>query len=164
MPMSEPVDESKPRRIPDDIASKLKAWRFLWNGSSRMHYVCGGLSVLASAIAATGGDYAKYFSVAAACLTALIGFVRPQHAYFKFVRAWRVLDIAALRYKHSLIEIDDLISAVERGEKLISEFEDKEDAASASEARKAREAAEAKVGAKNNGADPSDKAGLEEQH
>jgi hypothetical protein len=154
MPVNEAFDETKPRRIPDDVASKLKAWHFLWNGSSRMHYFCGGLSVLASAIAATNGSHANYFSVAAACLTALIGFVRPQHAYYKFVRAWRVLDIAALRYKHGLIGIDDLIGAVERGEKLISEFEDKEDAASANEAAKARESARAREGAKANEVNP----------
>lgn len=60
-------------------------------------------------------------------LTALIGFVQPERRYLKFVRAWRVLDVAVLKFKLGLIGIKELADALERGEALISEFEEKED-------------------------------------
>ena len=73
------------------------------------------------------GGQAKAFSIIAAISTALIGFMHPERRYMKFVRAWRVLDVAAMRYGHGLIDKAALIDAVERGESLIAEFEDKYD-------------------------------------
>ncbi len=117
-------DES--RDIPQDIQSRLSDWKNLWTESAKIHYLFGGFSVaFSAAAAATGGVSAQYLSAFAAVLTALIGFVHPERRYLKFVRAWRVLDVAALRYKLGLIDTKELCDAVERGETLISEFEEK---------------------------------------
>lgn len=116
--------ESATRKLPNAVTKKRKAWYRLWNWSAKLHYVLGGLSVLTSAIAATGGNKGQYLSAIAAVLTALIGFIHPERRYLKFVRAWRMLDIAALRYELGLIEMNELVEAVEHGEKSISDYED----------------------------------------
>lgn len=122
--MSEPNEESK--AVPKDIRDRLMEWRKLWTDSAKIHYAFGGLSVAASSVAAAvGGDTARYLAAAAAVLTALIGFVQPERRYLKFVRAWRVLDVAVLKFKLDLIGTKDLVDALERGEALISEFEAK---------------------------------------
>ena len=132
--MSEPNEESKAvphdisSAIPQDIRQRLMEWRKLWTDSAKIYYAFGGLSVAASSVAAAvGGDVARYLAAAAAVLTALIGFVQPERRYLKFVRAWRVLDVAVLKFKLGLIGIKELADALERGEALISEFEEKED-------------------------------------
>ncbi|MGX9727322.1 MAG: hypothetical protein ACTFAK_08375 [Candidatus Electronema sp. VV] len=53
----------------------------------------------------------------------MLGFTQPEKKYIKFVRAWRILDIAAMRYRYKLIPIDSLFDALERGEQSITEFE-----------------------------------------
>lgn len=119
---------SSTNELPIEIQSRLDAWHKLWNESAQLHYVFGALSVTASAAAAaTGGISAQYLSAAAAVLTALIGFVQPERRYFKFANAWRVLDIAAFKYKKGRIDIDSLIDALEQGERIISEYESKDE-------------------------------------
>lgn len=114
--------------LPPEVKSRLDSWHKLWTESAQLFYLFGALSVTASAVAAaTGGVAAQYLSAAAAVLTALIGFVQPERRYFKFVNAWRVLDIAALKYKKGRADIDNLIQAVEHGERIISEYESKEE-------------------------------------
>lgn len=112
--------------LPPEIQGRLTEWHRLWIESVKLHYVFGALSVTASAVgAAVGGESARYLAAMAAVLTALIGFVQPERRYFKFVNAWRVLDVAALRYKYGKLDLDNLFSAVEKGERIISEYENK---------------------------------------
>jgi hypothetical protein len=116
--------------LPPDVDKRLSYWHGLWHRSASYHYFFGVISVAASVISTSlEGGPAKGFSIIAAIATALIGFMHPERRYMKFVRAWRVLDVAAMRYRHGLIEKAALIDAVERGESLIAEFEDKVDAA-----------------------------------
>jgi hypothetical protein len=119
--MDKPVVIS--RDLPLEVSRIHVAWRRLWQWSSRFHYIAGGLSVFSSAMAAMGGEWAPYFATAAAVLTALIGFVHPERQYLKFVRAWRLLDIAAMRYSLGLIGVEELVYSAERGEKLIADVE-----------------------------------------
>jgi hypothetical protein len=121
------VDATQP--LPPDVDKRLDYWHGLWNASAKYHYFFGVVSVGASVISTSmEGTPAKAFSIVAAIATALIGFMHPERRYMKFVRAWRVLDVAAMRYRHGLIDKAALIDAVERGESLIAEFEDKHDA------------------------------------
>ena len=118
--------------LPPDVDKRLDYWHGLWNSSAKYHYFFGVVSVAASVISTSmDGNPAKAFSIVAAIATALIGFMHPERRYMKFVRAWRVLDVAAMRYRHGLIDKAALIDAVERGESLIAEFEDRQDAAEA---------------------------------
>lgn len=121
MPTPEPV-------IPEVIAKRLTSWEKLWTQSAKIHYFFGILSVGASAVAAAvGGDWARGFSAVAAVLTAVIGFVQPERRYLKFVRAWRVLDSAVIKFRLGQAGIKELIEAVDRGEALITEFEEKKE-------------------------------------
>ena len=114
--------------LPKDVGERLAYWHGLWKRSAQYHYLFGVGSVAASVISTSlEGGQAKSFSIIAAIATALIGFMHPERRYMKFVRAWRVLDVAAIRYEHGLINRAALIDALERGESLIAEFEDKYD-------------------------------------
>lgn len=114
------------RSLPAPIKDRLMAWKSLWVLSSRLHYGLGGASALCAAISATGLLWAQAFAAAAAVLTALFAFVQPERKYFKMVRAWRVLDSAAIRYQLGLGSLDELHKALDRGEQLITEFESSE--------------------------------------
>jgi hypothetical protein len=84
-------------------------------------------SAASAVAAAVGGDWARGFSAVAAVLTAVLGFVQPERRYLKFVRAWRVLDSAAIKFRLGQAGIKELIEAVDRGEALITEFEEKKE-------------------------------------
>lgn len=53
----------------------------------------------------------------------MLGFTQPDRKYVKFVRAWRILDVAALHYRYGKITLDELLEAVEHGEQTITNFE-----------------------------------------
>jgi hypothetical protein len=112
--------------LPSDVKERLGYWHGVWRASAQYHYAFGVVSVAASVISTSlEGGPAKACSIVAAIATALIGFMHPERRYVKFVRAWRVLDLAAMRYRHGLIGRAELINAVSHGEALIAEFEDK---------------------------------------
>jgi hypothetical protein len=134
--------------LPRDVDQRLSFWYGLWHRSSMYHYFFGVVSVAASVIStSTEGTAAKVCSIVAAIATSLIGFMHPERRYLKFVRAWRVLDLAAMRYRHGLIDEAALIDAVEKGEACIAEFEDKysgtSDTSDAEDANKGTSAAPA---------------------
>jgi len=112
--------------VPGDVRDRLGYWNGIWRASARYHYLFGVVSVAASVISTSvEGTPAKICSIVAAISTALIGFMHPERRYVKFVRAWRVLDMASMRYRHGLIDRSALLDAVEHGEALIAEFEDR---------------------------------------
>ena len=114
--------------LPAGIQKRLNYWHGLGSRSAAYHYLFGVVSVAASVISTSlDGQQAKTFSIIAAIATAMIGFMHPERRYMKFVRAWRVLDVAAMRYEHGLIDKSALLDALDRGESLIAEFEDKYD-------------------------------------
>jgi hypothetical protein len=123
-----PSDSASVQAIPPDIGSRLSYWQGLWERSAKYHYFFGVISVAASVISTSvEGTPAKICSIIAAISTSLIGFMHPERRYMKFVRPWRVLEVAAMRYRHGLIDKAALIDAVERGESLIAEFEERYD-------------------------------------
>jgi hypothetical protein len=116
--------EDGPIALPRDVDQRLAFWHGLWHRSSMYHYFFGVISVAASVIStSTEGTAAKVCSIVAAIATSLIGFMHPERRYLKFIGAWRVLDVAAMRYRHGLIDKAALIDAVEKGESSIAEFE-----------------------------------------
>jgi hypothetical protein len=144
-------DESS-QPLPKDVATRLAYWHGLWNRSASYHYFFGVISVAASVISTSlDGPPAKVFSIIAAISAALIGFMHPERRYMKFVRAWRVLDVAAMRYQHGLIDKAKLIDALEHGENLIGEFEDRYAAAQAEK----KDPAQNPEAASDEGAEPA---------
>lgn len=114
------------RSLPAPISDRLDAWKSLWVLSARLHYILGGASALCAAISATGLLWSQAFAAASAVLTALFAFIQPERKYFKMVRAWRVLDSAAIRYQLGLGSLDELHKALDRGEQLITDYESSE--------------------------------------
>ena len=154
---SDAAAEAAPLALPREVNERLSYWHGLWYSSAKYHYFFGVVSVGASVIStSTEGVWAKGFSVLAAITTALIGFMHPERRYLKFVRAWRVLDVAAMRYRHGLIDKAQLIDAVEKGEGCIAEFEDKYGDASETEILAKAAAIQATQDAKPAAAEPGD--------
>lgn len=116
--------EETPVDIPPEIQNRIKMWYRLFMRATYSHYFFGTIGVASSAIsAATDGGIAKMLAALSATCIAILGFAQPDRKYVKFVRAWRILDIAALRYRYHQIDIKELLEAVERGEKVITDFE-----------------------------------------
>jgi hypothetical protein len=115
-------------QVPSYITKRYDSWRRLWRLGIRWHYILGILSVSSSAIAAVvGGNHptsGQAFAAFAAILTAAIGFIQPKRIYTKFVKAWRMLDIAILKFQAGRADLQDLLDAVEAGEALITEYGD----------------------------------------
>ncbi len=116
--MEEPV-------VPVDIKARYDTWFSLWKNSVKIYYGFGVLGVGSSAFAAAvGGDVARYLAAVSGVCIAVLGFVAPEKRYLKFVRAWRILDMALMKFKLGKATIDDLIASVDKGEALITEFEE----------------------------------------
>jgi hypothetical protein len=115
---------NSPIDVPEEVQARVKAWHTLFMRATYSHYAFGILGVAASAIsAATDGGISKALAAVSAICIAVLGFAQPDRKYVKFVRAWRILDVAALRYRYGKITLDELLEAVEHGEQTITDFE-----------------------------------------
>jgi hypothetical protein len=111
-------------QLPEHVERRLKTWLFYYKIANRMHYLVGIIGVGASSLGgALGQPYSPYLAAIAALCLAVLGFVQPDRKYLKFVRAWRILDVAAGRYQAGLISIEQLYDALERGEQAIGAIE-----------------------------------------
>jgi hypothetical protein len=103
------------RKIPSDIASRYAVWERQFKQAIHGNTVLGICSVASSSIAVVVGSFdaraGQIFAGVAAVLTATIGFLRPERTYLKFVKAWRVLDVAIMQYRACLIDRAQLIEA-----------------------------------------------------
>lgn len=116
--------QNEPLKLPEEIEIRLRSWQSLYMRGNTFYYIFGGLGVATSGLAAAfPSETSRYLSVVSAVCIALLGFTQPEKKYIKFVRAWRILDIAAMRYRYKLIPIASLFDALERGEQSITEFE-----------------------------------------
>lgn len=116
--------QDEPLKLPEEVESRLCSWQRLYMRGNTFYYIFGGLGVATSGLAAAfPSETSRYLSVVSAVCIALLGFTQPEKKYIKFVRAWRILDIAAMRYRYKLIPISSLLDALERGEQSITEFE-----------------------------------------
>lgn len=117
-------DFSTPRELPAEISERLTEWHQILKRASIYHYTLGICGVTASALAAAfDGSVSKLLAAASAACIAALGFAKPERRYLKFVRAWRVLDSAAMRYRYHKLSDTELLNAVEQGERMITEFE-----------------------------------------
>ena len=110
--------------VPPAISRRLSHWHFLWQLHGTLHYGLGILGVISSTIGTmTSPPYSRVTAGISAVCLAVIGFLQPQRQYLTFVRAWRHLEAASLRYRHGLETIESLLRAMERGEAMITETE-----------------------------------------
>lgn len=110
--------------LPERVEERLNIWKKAFKNARCVYFSIGILGASVSAIAATDILHSSQIlsAVAAVCF-AILGFAQPEQRYLKYVRAWRVLDIAACRYCHNLTSVADLFSSMEESEKMIGEFE-----------------------------------------
>jgi hypothetical protein len=117
MPPSEPDVASSIRRRHD-------AWFLyfgLWNA---VFWCCGIIGVGSSVLAASdkvSGPWAPYYAVVSSLCFAVIGFANPQRRASGYIRAWRVVGSAVLRFDTGQISLPQLIDIVDQGESAISE-------------------------------------------
>ncbi len=110
--------------VPKEIEERVAAWYRMFNFASRSHYVVGVLGVACSALAAADiFNISQFLAALSAVCIAILGFAQPERKYMKFVRAWRVLDTAVLKYKYGKIDLDTLLDTVDRGEQMLTDFE-----------------------------------------
>ena len=113
------------REVPKEVAARLAAWRTYYGRATIINYAVGVIGVLASllATASLADPWRSAAAITSGVCLGIMGFVNPQFRYVKFVRAWRILDPAVLRYQHGLSDLKALLDALEAAEGSMSELE-----------------------------------------
>ena len=112
-------------KVPEAISLRHASWSRICTRLSVAQYMVGIVGVACGALAAAvGGDYGRYLAAASGVCTAGLGFSRPEQRYLRFIRAWRVLDLAIMKFRLGKADLDALLAAVERGEALLTESQE----------------------------------------
>jgi hypothetical protein len=106
----------------NQVSARLRTWKFAFGVWGAVHYITGIVGIAASAMAAASLWHPATSIVASVCFGAL-GFANPQKKHYAFSNAWRMVDIARIRYEQGLGTVEDMLHAMELGERLISEGE-----------------------------------------
>ena len=132
------MSQSDPRAVPSEVSHFLKAWLWRRRLSIALHNTMGIVGLAASLGASSGllSGSPQVWAFISALSIAVLAFVNPRREYTKFAKAVRVLDVAILRYRHGIYGIEELVDAVERGEAIIGEVEDREEVGSAEQVKK----------------------------
>lgn len=113
--------------VPAAVVKKLAQWRAIsrWASAGRFWFGIFGItaSALATAIQSPYGRYAAAVSTVCVGVLSIAGF---EKVYFRYVRAWRILDGAILRFRYGNATLEFLLQAVERGETIIQQFEEEQ--------------------------------------
>lgn len=132
------TDQLAVRPVPDQVSGRLHVWVQKRQLYIFTHYSVGIIGLFASVAAGSGlfSTWASIFAFVSTLCIAILAFSNPRKEYSKFARASRVLDLAVLRYQHHQMELQDLLNAVELGEKIIEKAES-DDLPSAQQVRSA---------------------------
>lgn len=110
--------------VPEQIQKRLKEWKLTFKLAHRAHYAIGTIGLLSGALSPLAGQYNPYLSVLAGLSAATVTFVQPLRIYRRYVSAWRMLDIAILRFESGDMSFQNLISSLETGEQIIQQTEE----------------------------------------
>lgn len=121
MSMNIMLQNAAARDVPPEISSLLAAWVRKRGRAIFVHYSVGVAGILASVAAAVDmySRWASLWMVVSSFCIAFQSFGNPRKEYGKFARAVRVLYSAVLRYRYHTLDMDGLLTAVERGEAII---------------------------------------------
>ena len=131
----EPLTEQKyqqqmltsPRNVPSDILERLTDWNKSFLKFQRFNYGLGSVGLLASLLTIAFPQYGQYLAIISGACFGLLGYVNPRNQYTKYVKAWRILSDATMRWKYEeSFTLKELLNAVRRGESIITEFEERE--------------------------------------
>jgi hypothetical protein len=129
------------REIPPEISKRLSTWRGLYLAHLYSHYSLGICGVVASALAGfqLPAPMQQVCAGMATISIAIVGFIRPERKYQKYVQAWRILDVTATRYRYSQAEISDLLTALDDSERHISDYDRVNDSVDSSNRQKGQQ-------------------------
>ncbi|NUZ08861.1 hypothetical protein [Piscinibacter koreensis] len=86
--------------VPQAILERHASWSRISLRLSTLQYSVGIIGVACAALAAAvGGEPGRVLAAASGVCTAVLGFVRPEQRYLRFIAAWRALDVAILKFK-----------------------------------------------------------------
>ena len=112
--------------LPSLVNERVTTYKRLWRIFVFIHYTVGiiGLcaSILASAIEA---PWNRIFAVVAAVCFGIIALVKPEQKYYKYVRAWRLLENGTIKYRLGFESQKGLMRKIDQAESILYEFEEK---------------------------------------
>jgi hypothetical protein len=125
--MNQEQQEKTTPTVPAEVAERLAQWRTmsLWAAIGRIWTGIFGItaSVLATAMQS---PYARYAAAVSTVCFGVSAFASFEKVYFRYARAWRVLDAAILRFRYGNASLDFLLRAREKGETMIQELEEEQ--------------------------------------
>lgn len=131
--------ESTPREIPPEILRRLSDWRY-WEKVHRSVHTAVGLVGVVSGVAVgarfVAEGLASDFAFVSLCCLAVLSFLKPDVKARHYGRAVGMLESAVRRYSFQLIELKDLLRAVDEGREVIAGAE-REDQPSAKQVKEA---------------------------
>lgn len=116
------MSNTQQHKPPKCYTRRCFAYAIWWHVLNSVFVILGSASVTCAAIAALEGSSRKW-AVAAAVLTAVMGFLKPKKHYFNLKTAWGILDQAIIKYRNGMSDLTELHAALEKAENLIIETE-----------------------------------------
>jgi hypothetical protein len=125
--MNQEEQEKATPTVPAAVVKRLAQWRTMsrWAAIGRIWIGIFGItaSILATALQS---PYARYAAAVSAVCFGVSAFASFEKVYFRYARAWRLLDAAILRFRYGNASLDFLLRAVETGEAMLQELEEEQ--------------------------------------
>lgn len=111
-------------KLPSKLVNRLKSWERTHRLYFILHYFIGIVGVLASTLASSKLFWnPQILSIISTVCIAVLAFVRPEREHIRFWQAWKTLDSAVIRYESGLVNLEEVVDALDRGEAGILEFD-----------------------------------------
>jgi hypothetical protein len=125
--MNQEQQEKTTPTVPAEVAERLAQWRTMSRWAAIGRIWTGIFGITASVLAtAMQSPYARYAAAVSTVCFGVSAFASFERVYFRYARAWRVLDAAILRFRYGNASLDFLLRAREKGETMIQELEEEQ--------------------------------------
>jgi len=113
--------------VPNLVQERLTSYKRIWKIFIFAHYAVGIVGLCASILASSIQEpWNRSFAVVAAICFGMIAFIKPEQQYYKYVRAWRLVDNGVIRYRLNLDSKKELMQKLDQAENILYEFEEKQ--------------------------------------
>jgi hypothetical protein len=120
--------------LPSSVEERVTSYKRLWRIFIFVHYTVGIIGLCASILASSiEAPLNRIFAVVAAICFGVMAFVKPEQQYYKYVRAWRLLENGTMKYRLGLESQKGLMRKIDQAESILYEFEEKHIQADADE-------------------------------
>ncbi len=121
------MSQEELRELPGLVQERLQSYMRLWKAFISIHYTVGIFGLSASILASSIKEPEnRYFAIFAAICFGIVAFVKPERQYYKYVRAWRIIDNGVIRYRMGLESVDVLIQRLDQAEGILYQFEERQ--------------------------------------